>query len=115
MNHHGYKEMPDAFGDIHDMTYRSPINAETKYSFCNRFMKGVRNIIEESEDGEVVLCVTYNSLRFWVEYVFDCKVSMDNLDIIELVYEENESRIYFQKENEVRCISYREDILGNEE
>lgn len=115
MNLYGYEEMPDAFGDIHDKAYVSPINAETKYSFCNRFMKGVRDIIEESADGETVLCVTHNSLTFWVEYVFDCKVSMDNLDIIELVYEKKESRLYFQKENEVRCISYNGDILENEE
>ena len=115
LNRFEYSEMPDAFGDIHDMTYISPINAETKYSFCNRFMKGVKRIIERSQDGETIVCITHNSLRFWVEYVFDCKVSMDNLDIIELVYEDNEARLYFKKENEVRCVSYRGDILENEE
>lgn len=115
LNYYGYEKMPDAFGDVHDKEYVSPINAETKYFFCNRFMEGVRNIVEEAVDGDTVICVTHNSLTFWVEYVFGCKVSIDNLDIIELVYEEKESRLFFQKENEVRCINYKGDILKNEE
>lgn len=115
LNYYGYEKMPDAFGDAHDKEYVSPINAETKYSFCNRFMKGVRNIIEESDDGDTVICVTHNSLTFWVEYVFDYNVSIDNLGIIELVYEEKESTLYFQKENEVKCINYKGDILKHEE
>ena len=61
---------PDAFGSVDDADYVSPIHAETKYHFYQRFDKGMQQIIDDINPGENVLVVAHSSMQFWLEKQF---------------------------------------------
>ena len=61
---------PDAFGSVDDADYVSPIHAETKYHFYQRFDKGMQQIIDDINAGENVLVVAHSSMQFWLEKQF---------------------------------------------
>ena len=61
---------PDAFGSVDDADYISPIHAETKYHFYQRFDKGMQQIIDDINPGENVLVVAHSSMQFWLETQF---------------------------------------------
>ena len=61
---------PDAFGSVDDADYVSPIHAETKYHFYQRFDKGMQQIIDDIKPGENVLVVAHSSMQFWLEKQF---------------------------------------------
>lgn len=61
---------PDAFGSVDDADYISPIHAETKYHFYQRFDKGMQQIIDDINPGENVLVVAHSSMQFWLEKQF---------------------------------------------
>ena len=61
---------PDAFGSVDDADYVSPIHAETKYHFYQRFDKGMQQIIDNINPGENVLVVAHSSMQFWLEKQF---------------------------------------------
>ena len=61
MEENNLDEFPDAFGDTDDADFVSPIHAETKYHFYQRF-----NI----KPGENVLVVAHSSMQFWLEKQF---------------------------------------------
>lgn len=61
---------PDAFGSVDDADYVSPIHAETKYHFYQRFDKGMQQIIDDINPGENVLAVAHSSMQFWLEKQF---------------------------------------------
>ena len=50
---------PDAFGSADDPNFVSPIHAESKYDFCQRFSKGMDEIIADAEEGTDVLVVAH--------------------------------------------------------
>lgn len=61
---------PDAFGDTDDADFVSPIHAETKYHFYQRFNNGMQQIIDDIKPGENVLVVAHSSMQFWLEKQF---------------------------------------------
>ena len=61
---------PDAFGSVDDADYVSPIHAETKYHFYQRFDKGMQQIIDDINPGANVLVVAHSSMQFWLEKQF---------------------------------------------
>ena len=61
---------PDAFGSVDDADYVSPIHAETKYHFYQRFDKGMQQIIDDINPEENVLVVAHSSMQFWLEKQF---------------------------------------------
>lgn len=61
---------PDAFGSVDDADYVSPIHAETKYHFYQRFDIGMQQIIDDINPGENVLVVAHSSMQFWLEKQF---------------------------------------------
>ena len=61
---------PDALGSVDDADYVSPIHAETKYHFYQRFDKGMQQIIDDINPGENVLVVAHSSMQFWLEKQF---------------------------------------------
>ena len=63
-------EFPDAFGDTDDADFVSPIHAETKYHFYQRFNNGMQQIIDDIKPGENVLVVAHSSMQFWLEKQF---------------------------------------------
>lgn len=107
MQKNGYTTMPEAFGEVCDEEYVSPIGAESSYEFCVRFNEGVCNIYENSESGDTILCVVHNSLAIWVEYMFGKRITVDNLETVELVVDDKAMRLYcIDKENTERLIVY---------
>lgn len=57
MEENNLDEFPDAFGDTDDADFVSPIHAETKYHFYQRFNNGMQQIIDDIKPGENVLVV----------------------------------------------------------
>ena len=70
MEENNLDEFPDAFGDTDDADFVSPIHAETKYHFYQRFDKGMQQIIDDINPGENVLVVAHSSMQFWLEKQF---------------------------------------------
>ena len=61
---------PDAFGSVDDADYVSPIHAETKYHFYQRFDNGMQQIIDATKPGENVRVLAHSSMQFWLEKQF---------------------------------------------
>lgn len=83
-------EFPDAFGSADDANFISPINAETKYDFCNRFQKTLLQIAKDNEEaGGNILVVAHSSMTFWLQQQFPDKVKgdLDNTSITILRYQ----------------------------
>lgn len=74
---------PDAFGSADDPNFVSPIHAESKYDFCQRFSKGMDEIIADAEEGTDVLVVAHSSMQYWLEQEFPelQGQSIDNLGV----------------------------------
>lgn len=74
---------PDAFGSADDPNFVSPIHAESKYDFCQRFSKGMDEIIADAEEGTAVLVVAHSSMQYWLEQEFPelQAQSIDNLGV----------------------------------
>lgn len=70
MEENNLDEFPDAFGDTDDADFVSPIHAETKYHFYQRFNNGMQQIIDDIKPGENVLVVAHSSMQFWLEKQF---------------------------------------------
>lgn len=70
MEENNLDEFPDAFGDTDDADFVSPIHAETKYHFYQRFNNGMQQIIDDIKSGENVLVVAHSSMQFWLEKQF---------------------------------------------
>lgn len=70
MEENNLDEFPDAFGDTDDADFVSPIHAETKYHFYQRFNNGMQQIIDDINPGENVLVVAHSSMQFWLEKQF---------------------------------------------
>lgn len=70
MEENNLDEFPDAFGDTDDADFVSPIHAETKYHFYQRFNNGMQQIIDDIKPGENVLVVAHSSMQFWLERQF---------------------------------------------
>ena len=70
MEENNLDEFPDAFGDTDDADFVSPIHAETKYHFYQRFNTGMQQIIDDIKPGENVLVVAHSSMQFWLEKQF---------------------------------------------
>lgn len=70
MEEYNLDEFPDAFGDTDDADFVSPIHAETKYHFYQRFNNGMQQIIDDIKPGENVLVVAHSSMQFWLEKQF---------------------------------------------
>ena len=70
MEENNLDEFPDAFGDTDDADFVSPIHAETKYHFSQRFNNGMQQIIDDIKPGENVLVVAHSSMQFWLEKQF---------------------------------------------
>ena len=70
MEENNLDEFPDAFGDTDDADFVSPIHAETKYHFYQRFNNGMQQIIDDIKPGENVLVVAHSSIQFWLERQF---------------------------------------------
>lgn len=70
MEENNLDEFPDAFGDTDDADFVSPIHAETKYHFFQRFNNGMQQIIDDIKPGENVLVVAHSSMQFWLEKQF---------------------------------------------
>ena len=70
MEENNLDEFPDAFGDTDDADFVSPIHAETKYHFYQRFKNGMQQIIDDIKPGENVLVVAHSSMQFWLEKQF---------------------------------------------
>lgn len=70
MEENNLDEFPDAFGDTDDADFVSPIHAETKYHFYQRFDNGMQQIIDAIKPGENVLVVAHSSMQFWLEKQF---------------------------------------------
>lgn len=71
INERGLEEFPDALGDANDKSFISPINAESKYNFCQRFENALLNVVKENEiSGGNVLVVAHSSMAFWMQQEF---------------------------------------------
>ena len=70
MEENNLDEFPEAFGDTDDADFVSPIHAETKYHFYQRFNNGMQQIIDDIKPGENVLVVAHSSMQFWLEKQF---------------------------------------------
>ncbi len=70
MEENNLDEFPDAFGDTDDADFVSPIHAEAKYHFYQRFNNGMQQIIDDIKPGENVLVVAHSSMQFWLEKQF---------------------------------------------
>lgn len=70
MEENNLDEFPDAFGDTDDADFVSPIHAETKYHFYQRFNNGMQQIIDDIKPGENGLVVAHSSMQFWLEKQF---------------------------------------------
>ena len=70
MEENNLDEFPDAFGDTDDADFVSPIHAETKYHFYQRFNNGMQQIIDDIKPGENVLVVAHSSMQLWLEKQF---------------------------------------------
>lgn len=91
MKEHRLTEFPDAFGAADDVDFVSPINAESKYDFCNRFQEALLQIARENEEaGGNLLVVAHSSMSFWLQREFPDKVQgdPDNASITILRYRE---------------------------
>lgn len=77
---HGLTEFPEAFGNADDADFISPIHAESKYDFCNRFEETLMNIVEENKDnGGNVLVVAHSSMAFWLQQKFP-EMNLEDLE-----------------------------------
>lgn len=71
VNEFGEKAMGDPFGDISDKKFISPIKAESKYEFYNRFNSGMDNIVSnEDYQGKNILVVAHSSMGYWLSKKF---------------------------------------------
>lgn len=62
--------IPDAFGGSRDASFVSPVGAETKYHFCQRFTKAMHEIAEENKTKDTVLVVAHSSMVYWLQDTF---------------------------------------------
>lgn len=68
---HNLSEFPEPFGDVNDERFVSPVGAESKYQFYNRFDRAMEQIVRESDDGAKVLVVAHSSMTFWLSKKFE--------------------------------------------
>lgn len=66
----GISSADEAFGDIWDQDFVSPIQAETKYDFCVRFEESIEEIVENADDGDTILVVAHSSMDFYFQKCF---------------------------------------------
>lgn len=86
-------EFPDAFGDANDADFVSPINAESKYDFCNRFQESLLDIaMRHEQTGGNVLVVGHSSMYFWLQRYFSEKdlEELENTSVTVLKYNNGE-------------------------
>lgn len=87
------KEFPDAFGSADDSEFISPINAESKYDFCNRFQEALVDIATQNEQiGGNVLVVAHSSMCFWLQQHFpeEKLEELENTSVTILKYDDGE-------------------------
>ncbi|MCC8139000.1 MAG: histidine phosphatase family protein [Lachnospiraceae bacterium] len=86
----GISTPAEAFGDVDDAEFVSPINAESKYDFCERFEDAVFEILEAQEDGDTVLVVAHSSMDFFFQKYFPEQAGggVENLSVTILRYED---------------------------
>lgn len=86
-------EFPDAFGDANDADFVSPINAESKYNFCNRFQESLLDIaMKHEQTGGNVLVVGHSSMYFWLQRYFSEKDlgELENTSVTVMKYNNGE-------------------------
>ena len=84
-------EFPDAFGSADDANFISPIHAESKYDFCDRFQKTLLQIARDNEEaGGNILVVAHSSMSFWLQQRFPEKAQgdLDNTSITIVRYQD---------------------------
>lgn len=66
----GVSTADESFGAADDPDFVSPVNAETKYAFCNRFEAAINEIIRNYPQGGTVLVVAHSSMDFYFQKYF---------------------------------------------
>lgn len=79
----------ECFGKYDDPNFESPINAESKYDFCERFSNGMQHIIDNQKSGDNVLVVAHSSLSFYLQCLFpDEQIGgVDNTSVSVITYD----------------------------
>lgn len=82
-------DMEQCFGAIDDSTFISPMNAESKYDFCNRFSQGIDKVIANQKPGDTVLVVAHSSLAFYLQRLFPEQgiSGVDNTSVTIITYD----------------------------
>ena len=95
MEEYHLETFPDAFGSADDADFVSPIHAESKYDFCQRFDRGMSEIAEQMDAGDTVLVAAHSSIQFWLEQQFPevAGKGIDNLGITILKVEGDEFQL----------------------
>lgn len=85
----GISSADEAFGDIWDQDFISPIHAETRYDFCVRFEEGIEEIVENAEDGDIILVVAHSSMDYYFEKYFPdvAGTGVDNCSVTIMQYD----------------------------
>ena len=101
MEENNLDEFPDAFGDTDDADFVSPIHAETKYHFYQRFNNGMQQIIDDIKPGENVLVVAHSSMQFWLEKQFPEVQGQDIANLSVTVIKVNHGKTELVEYNQV--------------
>ncbi len=86
----GLTSAEECFGAVEDDDFVSPVNAETKYEFCNRFENAVERIVDEAEDGDTILIVAHSSMDFYFQRYFPEQAGggIDNCSVTVIRYDD---------------------------
>lgn len=71
----------DIFGAVSDAEFVSPVGAESRYRYCERFDSALSNIAKQYvKDGGNVLVVSHSSLGFWLQKKFPDEATGGGVD-----------------------------------
>ena len=79
----GITSNDQAFGETGDESFVSPIHAETKWAFYQRFDRAISSIIEEQNRSGNILIVAHSSIDFWLQEKFpeEAGKGLDNCSV----------------------------------
>lgn len=69
-NQYHVSSVDECLGTINDADFVSPVRAESKYAFVERFTQTVNEIITESEDQDNIIVVSHSAMSFYFQSIF---------------------------------------------
>lgn len=69
-NWYHVSSMDECLGTVTDADFVSPVGAESKYAFVERFTQAVNEIIAESEDQDNIIVVSHSAMSFYFQSIF---------------------------------------------